>query len=61
MFNNHMLGCFHITPNHPHSMAVTSPKYLLTGVISCDVKYTVTNANTVAPHLTQNSNFLFKF
>lgn len=61
MFNIHILGCFHITPNHPHTTAVINPKYLLTGVMSCDVKYTVTNDNTVALHLTQNSSFLFKF
>ena len=34
IFNDHMLGCFHITPNQPHNTAVTNPKYLLIGVIS---------------------------
>ena len=62
MFNNHILGCFQITPNHPHRSAVINPKYLLIGVISCDVKKTVNSANIVALHLTQNSNdTLFKF
>lgn len=60
MFSNHILGCFHMTPNQPQRIAVINPKYLLIGVISCEVKYTVTNANSVAPHLTQNSNLLFK-
>jgi hypothetical protein len=62
MFNSHILGCFQITPNQPHSIAVIRPKYLLIGAMSCAVKNTVTSASIVALHLTQNSSdSLFKF
>ena len=54
-----MLGCFHIKPNHIHKNAVMIPIYLFNGIMSWLVRYTVASANTVADHLTTNSN-LFK-
>jgi hypothetical protein len=54
-----MLGCFHIKPNHIHKNAVMIPMYLFNGIMSWLVRYTVASANTVADHLTTNSN-LFK-
>ena len=59
MFNTHMLGCFHMKPNHIHKNAVNIPMYLFIGIMSWLVRYTVINANTVASHLTTNSTVIF--